>query len=332
MGSIAERDVLIVTRDHLLRETVVASSKEATVRGCAAARAQGRHLSRLSARESTRDAGDEQDVIAEQIDELRRRIRIIEGDKTANYEQYKDMILQLQQQDEKQRPEPLPEVVQRFASQRGTQTRLEKMKEDNNKSLLTLREEKNRLEAELKEMKDSEQAKRSSAQQMVEEVMARLGAVEKRRDVAEENSQQVTCNLNKVNSKVKFLNDKLDHIKQPKSHVPAAPVTLSSEELLSQAAQKVLLLMEKLKGKELGAIMKEMNEKKFLASIAHFIPYYNIRIKLPEIQSDDEEEDSDEDEPEVFTRDMLERQSQRIVDSQTKGKEKRSKKKKKKGN
>ncbi|XP_066564067.1 outer dynein arm-docking complex subunit 3 isoform X1 [Amia ocellicauda] len=185
------------------------------------------------------------------------------------------MILQLQQQDEKQRPEPLPEeeIVYKERKQRkrignkkeemNAQAELEEkeMKEKYNKSQLRLREKKKRLEAELKEMKDSEQAKRSSEQQMVEEAKAHLRAVEKQRYAFQENSQQVTRTLNAVTIGVKHLSNMLDHIKQPKSYVPDAPVPPSSEEdvheLLSQAVQKVLLMIEELKGRDLGDHQKK---------------------------------------------------------------------------
>ncbi|XP_066564112.1 outer dynein arm-docking complex subunit 3 isoform X2 [Amia ocellicauda] len=225
------------------------------------------------------------------------------------------------------------EVVQRFVSQGDTRKHLEQLKEENEKTLLRLREEKERLEAEFQEMKYSGEAKLSSGQQMLEECEAHLRAEEKRRDAAKEQLERLTRTLNTVSAGVEHLSDKLQHIKLPKSHVPAAHVPSSSDEhvleLLSQSEQKLLLLMEELKGKDLGAIMKEMEEEEFHTSIEGKLPDYNMRIKLPETQKQDpyDDEESGEDESDVVTRAALKRQSQLIIDSKTKRKTRGKKKK-----
>ncbi|XP_006631696.2 coiled-coil domain-containing protein 151 [Lepisosteus oculatus] len=226
------------------------------------------------------------------------------------------------------------EVVDRFISQGDTQRHLEQLKSENEKTLLRLKEERERLQAEFQEMKYSGEAKLSSGQQMLEECEAHLRAEEKRRDEAKERLERLTRTLNTVRAGVEHLSDKLQHIKLPKSQVPAVKVPPTSEEyvleLLFQSEQKLLELLEELQGKDLAAILKEMEEEEFHTSIEGKLPAYNMRIKLPETQKQDlydEEEESGEDESDIVTRAALKRQSQQIIDSKTKRKTRTKKKK-----
>uniref|UniRef100_A0A8C4TGE1 Outer dynein arm docking complex subunit 3 n=1 Tax=Erpetoichthys calabaricus TaxID=27687 RepID=A0A8C4TGE1_ERPCA len=162
------------------------------------------------------------------------------------------------------------EVVQRFISQGDTQKHLELIKSENEKTLVRLKEERERLQAEFQEMKYSGEAKLSRGQQMLEELAAHLQAEEKRRDDGKENVEKLTRILSNVRAGIEHLADKMQHVKIPRSHLPTVQLPPSSEEyvldLLSISEQKLLQLMEELQGKDLAVVLKEMEEEEVRAN------------------------------------------------------------------
>ncbi|XP_043940554.1 outer dynein arm-docking complex subunit 3 [Protopterus annectens] len=228
----------------------------------------------------------------------------------------------------------IQEIVERFTAQGETQKQLEDLKLENEKTLVRLKEEKERLEAEFQEMKYSGESKLSSGQQMLEELQSHLKQEEARRDKAKDNLDTTSKVLMSVKAGVEHLADKLQHVKLPKSHVPKAQLVPSSDEyvldLLSSVETKLLKLLDELEGRDMNEILKEMEEDEFLSSIDGKLPSYNVRIQLPVAQKADifeEDEDSDDDEGGIVTRVDLKRQSQQIIDSKTKKKTRGRKKK-----
>ncbi|XP_045563635.1 outer dynein arm-docking complex subunit 3 isoform X2 [Salmo salar] len=224
------------------------------------------------------------------------------------------------------------EVVERFISQGDTQQHLEDLKKENQVTLLQLKEDRDRLQEHFQDIKYSGETKLSSGQQMLEDCKRHLQAEQGRRDAAKERLDWLTRTLNTVRAGVEHLSDKLQHIKLGEGPEPQLPP--GSEEyvveLLSQSEQKLLLLQEELQGKDLAAVMKEMEEEEFHASIEGKLPHCNTRIKLPEAQRQDpydEEEESGDDEGDIITRAILKHQSQLIIDSKTKRKTRTKKKK-----
>ncbi|XP_055772000.1 outer dynein arm-docking complex subunit 3-like isoform X3 [Salvelinus fontinalis] len=224
------------------------------------------------------------------------------------------------------------EVVERFISQGDTQQHLEDLKKENQRTLLQLKEDRDRLQQHFQDIKYSGETKLSSGQQMLEDCKRHLQAEQGRRDAAKERLDWLTRTLNTVRAGVEHLSDKLQHIKLGEGPEPQLPP--GSEEyvveLLSQSEQKLLLLQEELQGKDLAAAMKEMEEEEFHASIEGKLPHCNTRIKLPEAQRQDpydEEEESGDDEGDIITRAILKHQSQLIIDSKTKRKTRTKKKK-----
>ncbi|KAJ8363432.1 hypothetical protein SKAU_G00122630 [Synaphobranchus kaupii] len=225
------------------------------------------------------------------------------------------------------------EVVERFISQGDTQKHLEQLKEENERTLAQLKEERDQLQAQFQELKYSGEAKLSSGQQMLEECEGHLQSEQERRDEANDKLESLTHTLNAVRAGVDHLSDKLQHIKM-KGKTPKSQVSPSSDEfvleLLTQSEQRLVTLVEELQGKDLAAIMKEMEEEEFQTSIEGKLPQYNMRIQLPEAQKQgpyDEEEESGDDEGDIITRTALKRQSQVIIDSKTKRKTRTKKKK-----
>ncbi|XP_064810653.1 coiled-coil domain-containing protein 151 [Oncorhynchus masou masou] len=224
------------------------------------------------------------------------------------------------------------EVVERFISQGDTQQHLEDLKKENQRTLVQLKEDRDRLQEHFQDIKYSGETKLSSGQQMLEDCKRHLQAEQGSRDAAKERLDWLTRTLNTVRAGVEHLSDKLQHIKLGERPEPQLPP--GSEEyvveLLSQSEQKLLLLQEELQGKDLAAVMKEMEEEEFHASIEGKLPHCNTRIKLPEAQRQDpydEEEESGDDEGDIITRAILKHQSQLIIDSKTKRKTRTKKKK-----
>lgn len=226
------------------------------------------------------------------------------------------------------------EVVQRFENQKETTRHLEELKKDNEKQITRLKEDKEKLQQEFEEMKYSGDAKLSGGERMLEEFHNHLDKEEERRDNAEDKLQRSSKILVSVKAGVEHLADKLYHLKASKGHVPQAQIAATSDEYvldqLSTSEEKLLKLLEELDGKDLQQVVKEMEEEEFHASIEGKLPQYNTRVKLPQTQRDlvfDDEEDSGENDTDVLDRDKIKKQSQFIVDSKTK---RRTTKKKKK--
>lgn len=226
------------------------------------------------------------------------------------------------------------EVVQRFENQKETTRHLEELKKDNEKQIIRLKEEKEKLQQEFEEMKYSGDAKLSGGERMLEDFQNHLDKEEERRDDDEERLQRSSKILVSVKAGVEHLADKLYHLKASKGHVPQAQIAPTSDEYvldqLSTCEEKLLKLLEELDGKDLQQVVKEMEEEEFHASIEGKLPQYNTRVKLPQTQRDlvyDDEEDSGENDTDVPDREKIKKQSQFIVDSKTK---RRTTKKKKK--
>ncbi|XP_060907578.1 coiled-coil domain-containing protein 151 isoform X2 [Labrus mixtus] len=231
----------------------------------------------------------------------------------------------------------IQEIVERFISQKETHQRLEKLKEDNEKVLQQLQEQKELLNQQFQDMKYSGEAKLSSDQQMLEECEQQLQAQQRRCDACEERLDWLVKTLSTVRAGVEHLADKLQQITlllctqlspmSVQTEDAVAEVSPDSDEfvveLMTQCELKLQLLQEELQGKDQAASMKEMEEEEFYIRIAGKLPAYNTRVKLPEDQSLDlfeDEDESEEDESEVISQEALKRQSQLIIDSNSKKK------------
>ncbi|ESO81977.1 hypothetical protein LOTGIDRAFT_237180 [Lottia gigantea] len=228
------------------------------------------------------------------------------------------------------------EVVRRFENQDDTTKHLEDLKLSNEKHILRLKEDKGKLQDEFAEMKYSGEAKLSSGELLLEEYENHLQAEEARRDEADHKLQRSSKVLVQVKAGVEHLSDKLHHLKANKGHVPTAQIQPSSDEYvldqLSTGEEKLLKLVEELDagGTDVNAIMKQMEEEEFHASAEGRLPTYNTRIKLPQTQRDlvySDENDSGDDDIGVPNRHSIKKQSQFIIDSKTKRRVAKKKKK-----
>ncbi|XP_051563690.1 coiled-coil domain-containing protein 151 [Myxocyprinus asiaticus] len=217
------------------------------------------------------------------------------------------------------------EIVDRFISQGETQTHLEKMKAQNEKTLLQLKDERNNLQTQFQDMKYSGETKLSSEQQMLQECERHLQQEQQQRDAYKDRLDWLTRTLGSVRAGVQQLSDKLQHIPLMKGPAPQLPPDPGEHvlQLLSEATQKLIRLKEELQGKDLVTIIKEMEDEEFRASIQGKLPHHNTRIQLPEAQKLApfyDEQESGDDEGDVITRATLKHQSQLIIDAKTKRK------------
>ncbi|XP_018097535.1 outer dynein arm-docking complex subunit 3 isoform X1 [Xenopus laevis] len=227
------------------------------------------------------------------------------------------------------------EIVRRFIAQGETGKHLEELKIENERTLVRLKEQKEKLEEEFRNQKYSGEAKLSRGQQDLEELQSHLQKEEKRCEKTKEELEQMSKILNETKAGIEHLASKVKHIKVPKHYFPALDGSPLSDEqvldLLGITEEKLQKLLEELEGQDLGQILKQMEEEEFQASIEGKLPAHNIRISLPAPSKQDmfeDEEDSGEDEGDVVTRATLKRQSQQIIESKTK---RRTRPKKKKG-
>jgi len=230
------------------------------------------------------------------------------------------------------------EVVLRFENQGDTQTHLEELKKDNEKAITRYREEKEKLQQDFEEMKYSGEAKLSSGQRMLEEFETHLKEEDVRRDDSQKKLEKSSRILLDVKSGVEHLAEKLKHLKAASSQVQKAKISPSSDEYvldqLSQCEEKLLKLLEELdqSGKDISELAKQMEEEEFHNTQEFKLPTYNTRIRFPQAQKDnmfDDDEDSGDDEDNIPTRDNLKKQSQQIVDSKTRRRPGKRKKKSK---
>ncbi|KAM4035909.1 outer dynein arm-docking complex subunit 3 [Anomaloglossus baeobatrachus] len=226
------------------------------------------------------------------------------------------------------------EVVRRFIAQGETHKHLEELKSENERTLVRLKEEKERLQDAFQELKYSGEAKLSSGQQVLEELQAHLQKEEKRRDKYKEELEKMAKILVAAKSGVEHLSTKVQHVKVPRSHFPAKDLSSQSDEyvldVLDTTDQKLQKLLEELDGQNIGEILRQMEEEEFQASIEGKLPAFNVRIPLPASAKQDQfddDEDSGEDEGDVVTRASLKKQSQQIIESKTKRKARPKKKK-----
>ncbi|XP_052092788.1 outer dynein arm-docking complex subunit 3-like [Mytilus californianus] len=227
------------------------------------------------------------------------------------------------------------EVVRRFENQGDTTKHLENLQKDNEKGITRLKEDKEKLQQEFEEMKYSGDAKLSSGERMLEEFQGHLQKEEDRRGDAEDELQRNSTIMVSVKAGVEHLTDKLYLLKATKGHVPTAKIPQTSDEYvldqLSTCEEKLLKLLEELDGKDLNEVFKQMEEEEYHASFDSKLPTHNTRVKLPQKERGDavfeDDEDSGEDDGEVPNRNAIKKQSQFIVDSKTK---RRTTKKKKK--
>lgn len=229
------------------------------------------------------------------------------------------------------------EVVLRFENQGDTQRHLEQLKTENEREIARLTDERDRSRDEYAEMKYTGEAKLSSGQRLLEEYEEHVKAEEVRRNEAQERLERASKILVDVKTGVEHLTEKLKVFKAAPSELQKTKLSPTSNEyVLDQLCiceEKLMKLMEQLNmsSDETDEAVRQMELDELHATIDIKLPTYNTRVKLPAVSKDiisyDDEDASGEDE-EVLTRQGLKKQSQQIIETKTK---RRPGKRKKKG-
>ncbi|KAM8721811.1 outer dynein arm-docking complex subunit 3-like [Acanthopagrus schlegelii] len=220
----------------------------------------------------------------------------------------------------------IQEIAERFTSQKDRHQHLERLRAENEKELEQLKEQKELLSQQLQDMKYSGEAKLSRDRQVLEESEQQLQVQQQRCDAARERHDWLIKILSTVRAGVEHLADKLQYIILSEEDTVAEVSPDADEyllELMTQCELKLQTLHEKVRGKDLTALMKEMEEEDFFVRIEGKLPASNTRVTLPEDQRPDsfnDEEESEEDEADFLSREALKRQSQLIIDSKSKRK------------
>ncbi|XP_036357591.1 coiled-coil domain-containing protein 151-like isoform X2 [Octopus sinensis] len=216
------------------------------------------------------------------------------------------------------------EVVSRFENQGATTAHLEELKQENEKQISLLREEKVKLQKTFEEMKYTGETKLSRGQRMLEEFQEKLQEEETSRAEIENKLEKMSKILLQVKSGIDHLADRLSHLKTPKGYTASTKLSPSSNEyVLDQLAlceEKLLKLMDDFHDVDLEKVQKQMEDEEFHINIESRLPAYNTRVKLS-TQLENiyaESESSREDEPEVLSRSAIKKISQSIIDAKMK--------------
>ncbi|XP_078387357.1 coiled-coil domain-containing protein 151 [Cetorhinus maximus] len=235
------------------------------------------------------------------------------------------------------------DVVKRFVMQGETLKHLEELELENEKQMVQLREEKERLQAEYDHLKYSGETKLSSEQKLLMKLQTHLNNEQNRRDKIMEHLEYISHITMSIKAGVEHINEKLQHVQISKDGIPSIVLSPASDEyvldLLSLTEDKLLKLYRGLEGINMKNTLRLIEEDEFHASVEGKLPSYNMRVKLPTAQKldmydddddddhDDDDDDSSDDSGDIITRAVLKQQSQQIVDWKTKRKSRPKRKK-----
>nr|KAF6479354.1 coiled-coil domain containing 151 [Molossus molossus] len=215
-------------------------------------------------------------------------------------------------------------VVRRFLAQGDTFTQLESLKRENMQLLLTLKQEKQRLQQELEDLKYSGEAMLLSEQKQQAELQSSLNAEEQRRAEAQGRMEQATRAMQMLKEGLEHLASKLDHITESglstaKELDPKAGDYLPN--LLGLVEEKLLKLQAQLVSHDIPEMLRHIVNHEFYSSLEGKLPTYNTRITLPLASSKDkffDEEETEDEDNDVVTRSELKVRSQKLMESRTK--------------
>ncbi|XP_057565662.1 outer dynein arm-docking complex subunit 3 isoform X1 [Hippopotamus amphibius kiboko] len=215
-------------------------------------------------------------------------------------------------------------VVRRFLAQGDTFAQLETLKSENEQTLLRLKQEKQRLQRELEDLKYSGEATLVSEQKLQVELQGRIKAEEERRTDAQERLERTMRAMQTTKEGLEHLAGKLNHIivagrSAGKELDPKAGDYLPN--LLSLVEEKLLKLQAQLQNHNVPEMLRHMADREFYSTLEGKLPTYNTRITLPVAGHKDkffDEEESEDEDNDVVTRAALKLLSQKLIESRSK--------------
>ncbi|XP_031199636.1 coiled-coil domain-containing protein 151 isoform X2 [Mastomys coucha] len=215
-------------------------------------------------------------------------------------------------------------VVRRFLAQDETFTQLETLKRDNELALAKLKEEKQRLQRELANLKYSGDATLVSQRRLHEEMQKAFKKEEKRHNELHERLERTSRVLELVKDCLEHLANKLGHVNLDDT-TAGKKLDRDSEDymcnLLVVVQEKLLKLQEQLESQDVSEMLRHIADREFLATLEGKLPLYNTRILLPVASVKDkffDEEESEDDDRDVVTRAAFKLRSQKLIEARSK--------------
>ncbi|KAM9731098.1 outer dynein arm-docking complex subunit 3 [Dama dama] len=241
-------------------------------------------------------------------------------------------------------------VVRRFLAQGDTFTQLEMLKSENEQTLLRLKQEKQRLQQELEDLKYSGEALLVSEQKRQAELQGRLKVEEQRRAEVQDQLDRTRRALQMTKEGLEHLAGKLNHIivAGPTYEESSPGASLDTKDsatpqpqetgrsvgkeldpkaddylpnLLGLVEEKLLKLHSQLENHNVPEMLRHIVDREFYTTLEGKLPSYNTRIPLPVAGHKDkffDEEESEEDDSDVVTRAALKMRSQKLIESRSK--------------
>ncbi|XP_032252062.1 coiled-coil domain-containing protein 151 [Phoca vitulina] len=223
-------------------------------------------------------------------------------------------------------------VVRRFLAQGDTFTHLETLKSDNEQSLLRLKQEKQRLQRELEDLKYSGEATIVRQQKLQAELQERLKAEEQRRTEAQDQLERATRAIQMTKEGLEHLAGKLNHIALVDGRFAGKVLDPQAADylpdLLGLVEEKLLKLQAQLESHDVPEMLRHLADQEFYSTLEGKLPVHNTRIALPLASLKDkffDEEESEDEDNDVVSRAALKIRSQKLIESRSK-KRSRSKK------
>ncbi|CAN9509851.1 unnamed protein product [Ophioblennius macclurei] len=236
----------------------------------------------------------------------------------------------------------MQEIVEKFCCQRERLQQQRRMKEESEAVLLQLKTEDDLLTRSSEGIVGAREDKLSSERAALEEsqvALQHLHTLQLKSQEVKERLERLKGVFSVTRDGVQHLTDRLRHVplivdtdvddggeeKEKKEEEEEEAMDPESVEFVPEQMKrselKLRLLESELREKkDLTVVVEEMERKRFVVKLDENIPEYNIRIKLPEDQAPVVYED-DEDAG-VLSRKALLRQSQQIIEANSKKKSK----------
>ncbi|XP_037674057.1 coiled-coil domain-containing protein 151 isoform X2 [Choloepus didactylus] len=215
-------------------------------------------------------------------------------------------------------------VVRRFLAQGDTFTQLESLKSENEQTMVKLKQEKQRLQRELENLKYTGEAKLVSEQKLQTELEGRLQAEEQRRSEAREQLESTTLVMLEIKAGLEHLAGKLSHVTVENSRLAGKELDPNAgdylSDLLGLVEEKLLRLQTQFENLDMQEMLHHIAEREFYTTLEGKLPLYNTRIALPQAGPKDKffDEESQDDDNDVVTRAALKIHSQKFIESRSK--------------
>ncbi|KAJ8798223.1 hypothetical protein J1605_016856 [Eschrichtius robustus] len=235
-------------------------------------------------------------------------------------------------------------VVRQFLAQGDTFTQLETLKSENEQTLMRLKQEKQRLQRELEDLKYSGETVLVSEQKLQVELQGRIKAEEQRRADTQDRLELVMRAMQMTKEGLEHLAGKLNLVLVAGPAHEEAPQDVrggaSTQEagrfagkeldpkagdylpnLLGLVEEKLLKLQAQLQNHNVPEMQRHIADREFYSTLEGKLPMYNTRIALPVAGRKDrffDEEESEDEDNDVVTRAALKMRSQKLIESRSK--------------